>query len=122
MPRIIDYCEGFAEKKFSAIMTCMQGTASRRVLTSLQMVSMAMLVGVSLYIYNDWRVHRTSAAPATETSGSQKSPSTGGNPKDDTPLDLGDQGVSGPVEVGPDGTIHPTDGSKDIPGQRARKP
>lgn len=112
-----------------------KGIPAQRVLTSLQMVSMALLIGVSLYIYNDWRTHRSSAAPLapptkSQASGSGQGSGSGGQSQapgthttEETPLDLGDQGVSGTVEVGPDGTIHQEDGSdKAIPGQPAIKP
>lgn len=101
----------------------MKGIPTRRVLTSLQMVSMVLLVGVSLYIYNDWRVHRSSASPLPSVKSGQSSGSkAGSHTTEETPLDLGDQGVSGTVEVGPDGTIHPIDGGKDSQGHAAIKP
>jgi len=89
-----------------------KGNSAKRILASLQMVSMALLVGISLYIYNDWRVHRSSAAPLPQGASGQN---TKGGGTVETPLDLGNQGVSGTVEVGPDGTIHPLDGGQDIP-------
>jgi hypothetical protein len=96
------------QKKTSNIYTiAMARGYKRRVLLTLQLVSMTMVAGISLFIYNDWRTHRTLAAPETPV-----------HQAEEQPLTHSDQDVNGTIEVGPDGTIHKPDGTTQ-PGKPA---
>lgn len=58
-----------------------------------------MLIGASLFMYNDWRDHRTLAAPNNSNN-----PPVVEDPTQ-TPLTLPDQSVSGNVTINPDGSV-----------------
>ena len=66
-----------------------------RVLLSFRVGMSLLLIGISLYLYNDWRTHRTLAAPNTPHTLTPMQ----------QPLQFPDQAVSGIIEIGPDGEI-----------------
>lgn len=74
----------------------------RRIGMSLRFMAMAALIGVALYMYNDWRTHQTLAAPDAPVQ--RKPQST------ETPLKLPDEDVKGTVQLGPNGEITPLTG------------
>jgi hypothetical protein len=65
---------------------------------SLQFFLTIVVIGLVLYVFNDWRTHRTHAAPEIPVN----SPAIPNHSQSAYPLD---QGVSGTVQVNPDGTF-----------------
>lgn len=69
---------------------------SKRVVRTLQFLVAGMFVGLSLYIYNDYKDSKA-AAEAQVNQSSVEVPTKDG------------ESVSGIVEIGPDGVIHHSD-------------
>jgi hypothetical protein len=73
-------------------------SVTRRIIFSLQLFFTAAIIGIGLFVYNDWRVHRTLAEPLSPTP-------TELQPSPNTSSDEGEPGVSGTIQVNPDGSM-----------------